>query len=389
MRSVRRVAAVMAWPLFAFASFTVCVGAVAQLQPAALQGKSPAPSSASGQRSQSSATTDPISQGIEAVRQGRYKESIPLLEKGLKTSSKNVAGRIALAQAHIALDDYENGLIQAKQAVEDDPNSSPAHFWLGNAYGLKAMRIARVRAMFLANDIQREYKTAITLDPKNADARHRLMEFYMVAPSVAGGSFEKAREQADAIVAIDPVRGLGDLARVANAMKDEAGVMAALDRLAKIEPAQAILGRGQYFIEKKDNTRAASELMKVADQKPRKAADLISAAVLLQSIERWDDALTMLAYAEADEPGNMQATYQVGRACLLSKKDLPRSEAAFKKFLSSNPPPGAPGHAAAHWRLGQVYSQMGRKADARREVEEAVRQNPNNEDFKKTLAELK
>ena len=53
--------------------------------------------------------------------------------------------------------------------------------------------------------------------------------------------------------------------------------------------------------------------------------------------------------------------------------ELPRAERYLRKYLTMEPEPGSASMAVAHWRLGLVLEQMGRKAEAVKEVETAVK----------------
>lgn len=55
----------------------------------------------------------------------------------------------------------------------------------------------------------------------------------------------------------------------------------------------------------------------------------------------------------------------------------------LRKYQSIEPEGGAPGHAQARWRLGQLLEKEGRRAEAIAEIEQAVRLTPDLEDAKK------
>src|SRR5207253_366475 len=76
------------------------------------------------------------------------------------------------------------------------------------------------------------------------------------------------------------------------------------------------------------------------------------------------------AFAELDEtlkaaPDDYPALYQVGRLAAVSGERVDRGIAALQKCLTLAPPPNAPGHDAAHWRLGNLWEKKGDKPAAR------------------------
>jgi len=94
-----------------------------------------------------------------------------------------------------------------EKAVKELPESSEAHLWLGRSYGQKAIKASIFSQMGLARKCKGEFEKAVALDPSSVDARYDLLSFHVNAPGIAGGSLEKAREQAVEIARLDPVRG--------------------------------------------------------------------------------------------------------------------------------------------------------------------------------------
>lgn len=94
-----------------------------------------------------------------------------------------------------------------EKAVRAAPESSEAHLWLGRSYGQKAIKASIFSQMGLAKKCKGEFEKAVALDPSSVDARYDLLSFHVNAPGIAGGSLDKAREQAAEIARLDPVRG--------------------------------------------------------------------------------------------------------------------------------------------------------------------------------------
>jgi hypothetical protein len=71
--------------------------------------------------------------------------------------------------------------------------------------------------------------------------------------------------------------------------------------------------------------------------------------------------------------------------------ELPKAEAYLKKYINETkePEPDSPIIAGAHWSLGLVFEKEGRKAEARSELETAVRLKPDFEQAKRDLKRLK
>src|SRR3712207_5980227 len=124
-------------------------------------------------------------------------------------------GRIAIAEGRTgdAVDWFE-------KAVKANDSSSEYHLWLANALGTEAQRASKLRQPFLARRVKSEFERAVQLDPRSVAARRGLMDFYLIAPGVMGGSKEKAREQAAEIAKLSPLQGRFAMAAIAQREKD-------------------------------------------------------------------------------------------------------------------------------------------------------------------------
>ncbi|MDI1250157.1 MAG: hypothetical protein PSV13_14940 [Lacunisphaera sp.] len=87
------------------------------------------------------------------------------------------------------------------------------------------------------------------------------------------------------------------------------------------------------------------------------------------------------AFAELDEvlrvaPDCYPAVFQFGRLTALSGQRVDAGMEALKKCLTLAPTPGAPGHDAAHWRMGNLWEKKGDKVAARAAYTAALALNP-------------
>ncbi|MFI5180736.1 MAG: tetratricopeptide repeat protein [Thermoanaerobaculia bacterium] len=110
--------------------------------------------------------------------------------------------------------DFDGAVTIGEKSVADHPNSSEIWLWLGRAYGRKAERAVVFSQFALARKCKSAFEKAVALDPKNVNARSDLISYYLQAPGIVGGSLEKAKEQAAAILQVDPERGRIALERI-------------------------------------------------------------------------------------------------------------------------------------------------------------------------------
>jgi tetratricopeptide (TPR) repeat protein len=112
----------------------------------------------------------------------------------------------------------------------------------------------------------------------------------------------------------------------------------------------------------------------------------VAAAMLFIGEKKYAEAFAELDQALENEPGNYSALYQLGRAAALSGEKTDRGIETLRLCLAQQPPPGAPAHDAANWRLGNLWEKKGDKASARAAYQAALAIKP---DYKPALDSLK
>jgi tetratricopeptide (TPR) repeat protein len=153
---------------------------------------------------------------------GRVDEAIETLQQKIDHSILDAESYNLLCRAYFMLDEWDRGIHACERARNLDPENSLYHLWLGRIYGEKADRAGFFSAAGLAKKVRTEFERAVELAPGSWEARTDLAEFYLEAPGIVGGGKEKAREQADALAALNPAMSHWVLARIAEKNKDAA-----------------------------------------------------------------------------------------------------------------------------------------------------------------------
>ncbi|MCU1246287.1 MAG: repeat protein, partial [Acidobacteria bacterium] len=144
-----------------------------------------------------------VPQAEALFQQGRYDEAQRLLAP-LTGDAQALAmmGRIALARS-----EPDKAVDYLEKAVAKNDRMAPFHYWLGSAYGQQAMVAGMLKAAMLAGKTRDQLERAVQLDPNLLEARFGLIDFYVVAPSMLGGSEDKALQQAAEIKRRDSFAG--------------------------------------------------------------------------------------------------------------------------------------------------------------------------------------
>lgn len=244
----------------------------------------------------------------------------------------------------------------AEKLVAAAPDSGLAHLWLGMAYGSKIGSVNVFSQAGMASKIRAAFERAAELDPSLHQAHLALIEYYLQAPGIVGGSKRKAQAVAGELGKIDAAFGQYALARIAMADEDAATVRRHVLAAYTARPGE-------------DTFRMAAGLMH-------------------QDAKEWDQAFAVFEAWTRDEPQTASAWYQVGRTAVLSESRLDDGIAAFRKVLDLYEQPGAPGHKYAWYRLGQALALKGDKAGARAAYNSALALDPELPEAKEALAKL-
>ncbi len=240
--------------------------------------------------------------------------------------------------------------------VERVPDSAEAHYWLGAAYGRRAQTANMFSAAGYARKVKAEFLRAAELDPKHVEAQLGLVQFYLQAPGFMGGDVEEAKRVIDTLAKMDPVAGHRGRASLKFAEKDREGALAEWFAALKIDAANP-------------------------DVFP------VVVGVLAQD-KRFAELEPIVAAAIAKDATRPVVRYQAGKFAALSGKQLEEGLAHLDALIAMPTAPEGVSLAGAHWRRGQILSQLERHAEAIAATKQAATLEPGSEEIKKTLESL-
>jgi tetratricopeptide (TPR) repeat protein len=218
-----------------------------------------------------------------------------------------------------------------------------------------------------------------------------LLEFYLLAPGIAGGDSRKAVEVAGQIAAIDAVEGLLARARIAGFQKQVSAREDLLRQAAEAQPPRykARMALAQFYLEDGNtNLSAAAAQAKIArDVDPDRVAAYAVLATYYADRGEWNELESVLETAHRAVPDDDVSYYRAAERLLAS--DPVRAERYLRVYLAQEPEGNQPAAADAHWKLGLALEAQNRAGDAVAEFRESVRLNPDSKaapDLKRLLA---
>ncbi|MFQ6008938.1 MAG: tetratricopeptide repeat protein [Candidatus Zixiibacteriota bacterium] len=264
----------------------------------------------------------------------------------------------------------------------------------------------------------------------------------MRAPGIAGGSFNKAKEQAAAISKIDSARGHLAFAYIYEREKDYPAAEQELKKAIEFAPerTEPYFRLGSFYWDQKDfekaeaayvkavendpdeprayyqlgwfyqirneHERAIEAFQKILEMNPDEANALFFLASSYLDLKEFEMADEVLAKILKINPDYTGVNFLRGKQALLSGKNLEQGIGYLEKYLQIDPQemyhPSwsythlmagiesyGPSWAAAHFIMGLIYEDLGNRKKAEKEYKKALKLDPKLVRAKEALERLK
>ena len=296
-----------------------------------------------------------LAQGLAWLEEGKLDKAQTFLEKQAEV---NIPGALLhLGRVHMAREDWTTAIKTLKQAATAQPENADVRYWLGIA-NLQKLQVTKsmMQKGMLSGRVMENLKAAIDLNPDHLEARTSLAYYYLNAPPIAGGSKRAAMEQAQEIVSRNPSRG----------------------RLLK-----ATIHRQNQEYE-----AALVEYQAHLNARPDDANAWYQMGITFQVAKQFGEARKAFMTAMKQDGGHLASLYQIGRTAAFSGEELSQGAEALEKYIQQEIPAGLPDKGSAYWRLGMIHEKQGNQSQAKASYQKAIELNPENQDFRKSLAAL-
>ena len=270
-----------------------------------------------------------------ALQSGQADKAIALLS-ALPEKGQNSGAALNLScRVRYTLGQWDAAVRDCEQAVRLEPQNARHHLWLGRSLGEKANRSTFLTAFSLGKRVVQEFQRATQLDSQDAEALFDLGTFYVEAPSVVGGGFDKAES-----------------------------VIAELDR---VDPARAWELRSQLDAHKKDHAAAENDLKKAISVSRHPAFQWASLARFYEERKRWDemDAAVHSCQLSASKDSHAGvALYDAAGVLIMAKRDPALAAQMLEEYLAGPSKTEEAPAFVAYGRLAFLQQEMGDAANA-------------------------
>lgn len=298
-----------------------------------------------------------ISEIENKLTNGQIKEAKSLLTQLIKIEPKNDKALYLLAKLELNNDNFDKTIDLLNDAIKINPKVSDYYVLLGGAYGTKINNVSIFKKAFIAPKIKKLFLKAVEVDKNNINAHFSLMQYYLFAPSIAGGSFEKANEEAKLIEKLDIVQGC---------------------------VAKSMIYKKQGNVE-----LALKNYEKTLRLYPKNEKLKFNYIYLLIDNKKYDKAYNLLKEILSGNNENQMALYQIGKIGAISGEYLDEAENCITKYLNLKHDNELPSNAWANYRLGMVYEKLGNLESAKKCYFKAFDQDEKLSDAKKAYERLK
>lgn len=291
------------------------------------------------------------------ITAGHWKQARTIVEARLRQSPDDALATFLLSQIRNAFGDYTSPLTLAEKAVALDGRVAKYHRQLAEVLGVEAQHAGPLKLVFLAHQFRGEIDLAIALDPRDIQAQRDLLEYYLVAPGIAGGDIQKAAVTAQHIGELDSAEGLLARARIAAVRRQDTETETLLRQATQVQPPSyraRVESARFYMAPEHPNPAAAEDIAKDLRNLDRGRVEPYSVLARIYA-ERadWNALDAILADTSREVPDDLAPYYRAAEALIANRRDPARAERYLRLYLEHEPEGNEPSLADAQRKLNE------------------------------------
>ncbi len=274
-----------------------------------------------------------LDQGLVAFDQGNHKEAENIFLKQIDNPEQKNQALMYLSWLQLSQGKTESAIEYIEQALKVAPNTVEELTLSGDIYCNHAQRVSIFKALKMAKTCIARYEEAVKMGPENVDAVMTAMQFYLAAPSVAGGSTEKGNVLLEKLKILSPEHA--DTYRIAE-----------LDRADETEAALVLADE----LVKKGFNSATNQYMIAHFYRDKKQYD--KALPLFTSMDEFAETFRNRWFIR-------DSLLQRGEILMIDNRDVAQAIKLIEEYKLKNKNPGDPHYFWSTWSLAKAYKSAG------------------------------
>lgn len=221
----------------------------------------------------------------------------------LTNAPQNAENLQKLGQNYFLLGDFRRAIEALEKAAKLDPANSTIQTWLGRALGRRAESAFPLQAPGFAQKARQAFVKAVELDPQSSEALNDLFTFYLQAPGIVGGGFEKASSL--------------------------------LSQLQKYDPVGYHLAESRIDQKNGNIDDAEKQMRSAIEQGPGNVDPLLALATFLATEGRYEESENLFAQARKIQPLSQRVLFEQAQSDIGTKRNLDRARELLKQYIAS------------------------------------------------------
>jgi tetratricopeptide (TPR) repeat protein len=236
---------------------------------------------------------------------------------------------------------------QLGKAIELDKTNAEYHYQLAEAYLANFEYSNLLQKPFIAPKVKAHLELAVQYDPSSIQYREALIQYYVYAPGILGGSYKKAHEQADEIVRRDSYLGMLAHAGIFSEEGEGEQSLGLYKKAMRAQPKswEAYHRLGMHYLNAQETDEAIDMFRKYVDRAPEQANSYNVLGQAYQQKGMYAEAIAAYQKALDKDPSLAHLVFRIAQLCEFKGMKDPALE-NYQRYLSMIPR----GHAAENAR---------------------------------------
>ncbi len=312
-------------------------------------------------------------EGGDFMLSGKYEEAEKSFRKSIELNPEHALAHDWLGMILLSKGELDEAQIELETALKLDPESVSAHLNLGKVY---LNRNENEKA-------EMEFGTALKLEPEYADAYEGLGLILL-----SKGEYEKAEMEFETAIKLDPEHASAhlNLGMVYMNRKEYEKAEMKFETALKLDAlfVGAHYELGIIYRMKKEYEKAEMKFVSALRLNPFFVSAHYELGIIYMMKKEYDKAERAFRTVYQANPNNPNVCFMLGRVLSLDNKTIPEAISMYNKALSL-----VPSNIQGYIELGNLYLKIGNKAQAISEFEKALKLDPDAQDLRAQIDNLK